>query len=172
MPHVLGLSRGVGRGVEIRVLPRVSAGEYPGIMLRALCGIFMIVSIETGGHSLRSGIPELSVYSCECSYNLGCSAAADTKPRGLSANSLCPSVKGFVWACLRSRFNHRYYLYHLRGLTGLGLVLFHPNIIILWLIHNWIGVGELVIDLHMQMLCWIHCYICLCCKCIMVLIYL
>ena len=30
-------------------------------------------------------------------------------------------------------------------------MLFHPNIIILWLFHNWIGVGELVVDLHMQM---------------------
>ena len=29
-------------------------------------------------------------------------------------------------------------------------MLFHPNIIILWLSHNWNGVWELVIDLHMQ----------------------
>ena len=49
MLHVLGLSMGFGRGLEIRVLPRVSAGEYPVFVLRALCGIFMIVSIETGG---------------------------------------------------------------------------------------------------------------------------
>ena len=72
----------------------VLVGEYPVYVLRALCGIFMIVSIETGGRSHRSGIPELGVYKCECSYNLGCSAAADTKPRGLLADNLCPPVKG------------------------------------------------------------------------------
>ena len=42
--------------------------------------------------SHRFGIPELSVHKCECSYNLRCSAAADRKLRGLSANSLCPIV--------------------------------------------------------------------------------
>ena len=37
----------------------------------------------------------------------------------------------------------------MRGLTGLGLVLFHPNIIILWL--GIIGLGwKLVMLLHMQ----------------------
>jgi hypothetical protein len=35
----------------------------------------------------------------------------------------------------------RYYLYHKRGLTELGLVLFHSNLIILRLMHNMIGMG-------------------------------
>ena len=70
---------------------------------------------------------------------------------GCWPTACAPSIVWLVWACLRTGLTTVYYLYHLRGLTGLGLVLFHPNIIILWLYHNWIGVGELVVDLHMQM---------------------
>ena len=50
---------------------------------------------------------------------------------------------------MRNRFIHQYYLYNMRELTGLVLVWFHPNIIILWL--GIIELGwELVISLHMQ----------------------
>ena len=74
---------------------------------------------------------------------------------GLIGQLVCaPSWVGVEWACLRSRCNQQYYLYNMRGLTGFGLMLFHPNIIILWL--GIIGLGwELVMLLHMQFLCWI-----------------
>ena len=63
---------------------------------------------------------------------------------GCWPTACAPPSKGFVWACCAAGLTTVYYLYHLRGLTGFGLVLFHPNIIILWLSHNWIGVGELM----------------------------
>ena len=59
---------------------------------------------------------------------------------GCWPTACAPPSKGFVWACCAAGLTTVYYLYHLRGLTGLGLVLFHPNIIILWQMHNWIGV--------------------------------
>ena len=51
----------------------------------------------------------------------------------------------------------RYYLYHKRGLTGLGLVLFHPNIIILRLMHNMIGMGTGYECVTHVIVGWIHC---------------
>ena len=91
---------------------------------------------------------------------------ADMNYEGTISPIVCASSWIWVeWAYLRSRLNHQYYLYNMRGLTGLVLVLFHPNIIILWLIHNWIGVGELVVWFtYANGYVWIHVCYCLHCN--------
>ena len=92
---------------------------------------------------------------------------ADMNSEGTIRPIVCaPSWVWVEWACLCSRLNHQYYLYNLRGLTGLGLVLFHPNIIILWKWHNWIGDGNLWCYYICKLPCWIHVYNCLWCNCV------
>ena len=91
----------------------------------------------------------------------------DMNPEGTVRPTVCaPSWVWVEWACLRSRLNHQYYLYNMRGLTGLGLVLFHPNIIILWLGIIGFGDGNLWCCYICKLLYWIVNFICLTCKCI------
>ena len=130
--------------------------RYPNLMLRALCGIFMIVSIETGGPRIAWD-PGLSVMYARVVTTLDTRSAADMNSKGAVGRQPVPHREfEFEWTCLRSRCSHQYYFYHMRGLTGLGLVLFHPNIILLWIWHNTIwGWGLMICDCYYICKCYV-----------------
>ena len=70
-------------------------------------------------------------WACEVVTTSDARTAADRKLRGLSANSLCPIVIDLIMVALCAQQVYPpILLYHWKGLTGIGLVLVHPNIII------------------------------------------
>ena len=94
MLHVFGTLNGFGRDVGNEYLLGMSAGGVPWYIALSLMWHIYDCLYRDRWASHRLGSP-VKCNVCECSRNLRCSAAADRKLRGLLADSLRPSVKGF-----------------------------------------------------------------------------
>ena len=119
------------RGPRCRASPLAGLATVPGLFPRPLRLAPLLLPRALGPPPVR--------------------AHAYAVPRTASSRARC-IVLIHLDHCLRSRCSHQYYLFNRRGLSGFGLVLFHPNIIILSRGIRIIGMGMGTCDLllHMQ----------------------